>query len=82
MLLSVELSYYPLTQDYKAPIRELIGRLQTTEVDVRPGSMSTQLVGDYDQVMQVLNEAMKWSFETHGKAVFIAKFIEGDRRRD
>lgn len=82
MMLSVELSYYPLTQDYKPPIRDLIARLQASAsgVDVRPGSISTQLFGDYDQVMQVLNEAMKWSFETHGKSVFVAKYIEGDRR--
>jgi uncharacterized protein YqgV (UPF0045/DUF77 family) len=79
-MLSVELSYYPLTQDYKPPIRELIDSLQASGVDVRPGSMSTQLFGDYEQVMEVLSEAMKWSFETHGKAAFVAKFIEGDRR--
>lgn len=81
MMLSVELSYYPLTQNYKTPIRELIEKLQgATEVEIRPNTMSTHLFGDYQQVMDVLNEAMRWSFENYGKAVFVAKFIEGDRR--
>lgn len=80
MMVSVELSYYPLTDDFKPPVRKLVERLQNSGVDVRPNSMSTHLFGEYQQVMDVLNEAMKWSFETYGKAAFVAKFIEGDRR--
>lgn len=80
MMLSVELSYYPLADDFKPPIRELIDRLQNSDVDVRPNGLSTHLFGEYEQVMKVLTDAMQWSFQTYGKAVFVAKFIEGDRR--
>jgi hypothetical protein len=42
--------------------------------------MSTELFGDYDDVMGVLSDAMKWSFENYGKSVFVAKIMAGDRR--
>lgn len=80
MMLSVELSHYPLSGEYKAIIRELIAHLEASGLEVRPNRMSTHIFGEYQQVMDVLGETMKWSFETHGKAAFVAKFLEGDRR--
>ncbi len=35
---------------------------------------------EFDEVMAALSDVMKWSFETHGKAVFTANFLKGDRR--
>lgn len=80
MFLSVQLSYYPLKDSYKQPIRELIARLQQSGLEVYAGRMSTEIFGDYDEVMKVLSDTMKWSFETYGKSVFVAKIMEGDRR--
>lgn len=80
MELSVELSYYPLDADYKPLIRAFIEALKTSGLDVHSNRMSTQLFGDFDDVMSALSQLMKWSFEQHGKAVFVAKFLEGDRR--
>lgn len=80
MYLSVQISYYPLKDDYKPSIKEVIQRLKHSGLEVHANRMSTQVFGDYDQVMQVLSETMKWSFQTHGKAVFTANFLEGDRR--
>lgn len=80
MYLSVQLSYYPLSEDYKPPIREVIARLQASGLEVYPNRMSTQIFGEFDAVMAVLSDTLKWSFETYGKAVFVANFLEGDRR--
>jgi uncharacterized protein YqgV (UPF0045/DUF77 family) len=80
MYLSVQLSWYPLNEEYKEPIRNLIARLEQTDLEVYPGRMSTEIFGDYDEVMSVLSDTMKWSFETYGKSVFVAKIMEGDRR--
>ncbi|WP_375176256.1 thiamine-binding protein [Marinobacter mobilis] len=80
MYLSVQLSYYPLSEDYKPPIREVIARLQASGLDVYPNRMSTQVFGEFEAVMTVLSDTLKWSFETYGKAVFVANFLEGDRR--
>lgn len=80
MFLSVQLSCYPLKEDYKQPIRDLIARLEKTNLEVVAGRMSTEIFGEYDEVMNVLSDTMKWSFETYGKSVFVAKIMEGDRR--
>jgi uncharacterized protein YqgV (UPF0045/DUF77 family) len=80
MYLSVQLSCYPLKDDYKDPIRKLIARLEQSGLEVYPGRMSTEIFGDYDEVMKVLSDTMKWSFESYGKAVFVDKIMEGDRR--
>ncbi|WP_111497860.1 YkoF family thiamine/hydroxymethylpyrimidine-binding protein [Marinobacter bohaiensis] len=80
MYLSVQISHYPLQDDYKPCIKQVIERLKSSELEVHPNRMSTQVFGEFDDVMRVLSETMKWSFETHGKAVFTANFLEGDRR--
>lgn len=80
MYLSVQLSCYPLADDYKPPIHALIKRLEKSGLEVYPGRMSTEIFGEYDEVMKVLSETMKWSFETYGRAVFVAKIMAGDRR--
>jgi hypothetical protein len=38
------------------------------------------MFGEYDEVMRVLSDTMKWSFEEYGKSVFVAKIMAGDRR--
>ncbi len=80
MFLSVQLSCYPLTDDYKPPIRAVVERLEKSGLEIYPGRMSTEMFGEYDEVMRVLSDTMKWSFEEYGKAVFVAKIMEGDRR--
>ncbi|MDX1634925.1 MAG: YkoF family thiamine/hydroxymethylpyrimidine-binding protein [Marinobacter sp.] len=80
MFLSVQLSYYPLADDFKPPIKALIARLEQSGLEVYPNRMSTQIFGDFDEVMKVLSETLRWSFETYGKAVFTANIMEGDRR--
>ncbi len=81
MQLSVEISKYPLANDYKAPIKAFIERIAAVEgLTVISNTMSTQIFGDYDQVMQALQQCMKWSMQTYGKLVFVCKFIPGDLR--
>lgn len=81
MELSVELSFYPLQDQYKKPILAFIADLkQELSIEVIPNRMSTQLFGEYDQVMSALSRLMKNSFEQYGTAVFVAKFINSDRR--
>ena len=64
MKISIELSFYPLQDDYKAEIRALIARLQQqTEISCNTNTMSTQLYGDYDQVMHILHKELKRSLQ-------------------
>ena len=67
MYLSVQLSYYPLADDFKPVVKEVVKRLEATGLEVHPNRMSTQVFGEFDEVMAALSDLMKWSFETHGK---------------
>ncbi len=79
MKLSVEISKYPLHQDYIPFIKDFIERLNAhTGLKVITNTMSTQVFGDYDTLMQVLGEEMKRSHSEYGKIVFVCKFIAGD----
>ena len=79
MKLSVEISKYPLHQDYIPFIKGFIGRVNAyEELKVITNTMSTQIFGDYDLVMQVISTEIKHSYEQFGKAIFVCKFISGD----
>jgi len=76
MELSVEISKYPLADEYIPAIKSFIERLQAVEgLSVVPNTMSTQVFGDYDLVMDTLKQEFKWSYEKFGKAIFVCKFI-------
>ena len=76
MELSVEISKYPLSENYIPAIKDFIERLQATEgLSVVGNTMSTQVFGDYDLVMDTLKDEMRRSYEQFGKANFVCKFI-------
>jgi uncharacterized protein YqgV (UPF0045/DUF77 family) len=76
MLVAVDISLYPLDADFIPPIEDVIARLRghdTIEVITNP--MSTQIRGEYDDVMNVLFREMKTSFEQLPKAVFAIRIL-------
>jgi uncharacterized protein YqgV (UPF0045/DUF77 family) len=78
MQLSIEISLYPLQDDYIPVIKSFIDAANNyTDVTVITSTMSTRLIGEYDIVMKLLNEQIKISFEKFGKQVFVCKFING-----
>lgn len=81
MKLSVEISMYPLADDFKPSIKAVIAAFnQYPELEVITSATSTQLFGNYDVVMDALKIELKRSYETYGQAVFVTKFINGDVR--
>ena len=83
MQLSVEISKYPLVElDYVAAIKDFIERInQHTGLTIETNVMSTQIFGDYDLLMSVINSEMKRSFEQYGTLVFVCKFIPGNLKQ-
>ena len=80
MDIGVEISLYPLRADFVPAIHEFLERLKrAAELRVVTNSMSTQVFGPYDTVMQVLREELRTSFEAlasaQGKAVFVMKVL-------
>lgn len=79
MKTTVEISKYPLNADYEPPIIDFIERIKSNEnILVKTNATSTHLVGDYDDVMSILNKEMKSSFEKYGKAIFVMKVLNGE----
>jgi uncharacterized protein YqgV (UPF0045/DUF77 family) len=79
MKLSVEISKYPLKDEYIPSIQDFIDRLNKhVDLQVITNTMSTQIFGDYDLVMDILKTEIRQSYEKFGRAIFICKFVEGD----
>ena len=79
MNISVELSMYPLCETYGTPILTFIDRLKShAGITVSTNSMSTQVFGPYEVVMEVLNKEMKHAFEGENTVVMVAKFANID----
>jgi uncharacterized protein YqgV (UPF0045/DUF77 family) len=74
--ISVEISLYPLTPDYKAPIRDFIARLKAnSKLTVVSNTMSTQVQGDYDEVWDTLKREMRPNLTGAYRVVFATKFM-------
>lgn len=78
MNISVEISYYPLNQEYVPPIRSFIDRLhQHPGLIIQTNGMSTQVFGEYSLVMDALKQEVGFSFE-NPHSVFVMKIINAD----
>ncbi|MEX2126320.1 MAG: YkoF family thiamine/hydroxymethylpyrimidine-binding protein [Woeseia sp.] len=76
MRVAVDISLYPLADEFLAPIQDVIARLNTHEsLEVLTNPMSTQIRGDYDEVMAALQREMKTTFEAVPKAVFAIRIL-------
>jgi len=78
MKTSVEISYYPLLVEYIPPIRGFIDRMNKyPELICKTSGMSTQIFGEYDELMEALTKEIKRSFELP-HSVFVLKVINAD----
>jgi len=79
MKVTVELSKYPLNENYEPPILDFINRLnQHQNITVKTNATSTHVVGDYDVVMPILQQEIKTSFEKYGKVIFVIKVLHAE----
>lgn len=58
MTVTVEISYYPMTEDFESVILSFIDRISTEGIDVQVGRLSTVMVGEYSTVMNTLQHSM------------------------
>lgn len=80
MRISLDISLYPLTEDYIEPILEFILQLEANEkLVVKRNSLSTQVFGEYRDVMGCIDREMEAVFEVLPHSVFAMKFIGTDR---
>ena len=82
---AVEISMYPLTRDYLAPIQAFIDRLNTHPgLIVHTNALATQIWGPLDQVMAILTQeiARSASVADAPQLVFVMKVLPGLRPPD
>ncbi|MBC8766503.1 thiamine-binding protein [Arenibacter sp. BSSL-BM3] len=79
MNISVELTLSPLQDDFEEHIINFIKKLRVSGLTVLENPLSTQIYGEYDQVMKVLNAEIKASFELMDKGLLFMKIVKSDR---
>lgn len=78
MHVAVEISLYPLADEFIPAIQGFIDRLRAHEdLRVHTNSMSTQVSGDYAAVMGALQAEIAVTFEGDRRAVFVMKVLGG-----
>ena len=65
MRVAADISLYPIADDFIPPIDDVIERLNTHDsLDVITNAMSTQIRGEYDDVMAAIDQEIRKTFST------------------
>lgn len=76
MRVAVDISLYPIDQPHIPPIDDFIARVNRhPSLIVETNRMSTQIRGEYAEVMQVLTDEVRGTFDALPKAVFAIKIL-------
>lgn len=73
---TIEISMYPLHQDYEPHIIAFINALKAHGTfKVRVNETATHLFGDFDAIFDALKVELKNSYAKHEKSVFVLKVL-------
>ncbi len=83
MIVSMEISLYPIADEYIPPIKAFIYRLRESLASsegavIVTNQMSTQVRGELADLMRALEAAVEATFETGGKASVVVKLLNSD----
>ena len=79
MRISVELTMTPLQNDFEPAIIHFIKKLRASNLKVLENPLSTQVYGDYDEVMELLTVEIKEAFELIERGLLYMKIVKSDR---
>ncbi|WP_209401735.1 YkoF family thiamine/hydroxymethylpyrimidine-binding protein [Pseudozobellia sp. WGM2] len=79
MNISVELTFSPLQEDFEQHIINFIKKLRASGLTVLENPLSTQVYGDYDEVMKILQAEIKEAFELMERGLMYMKLVKSDR---
>nr|WP_314289011.1 thiamine-binding protein [uncultured Capnocytophaga sp.] len=79
MKISVELTFSPLQDDFEEPIIRFIKKLRASGLIVQENPLSTQVYGDYAEVMGVLNTEIEEALELVERGLLYMKIVKSDR---
>jgi uncharacterized protein YqgV (UPF0045/DUF77 family) len=70
---------YPLKPDYKPSIKAFIGGLNSyDEITTQENNMSTQVFGEYKEVMKIVTDEIEKASSEEPTVVFVMKLIPFD----
>jgi hypothetical protein len=79
MKISVELTLTPLQDDFEPAIISFIKSLRASGLTVLENPLSTQVYGDYDEVMALLQKEIKTTLEVIERGLLYIKIVKSDR---
>lgn len=79
MKISVELTLTPLQDDFEPAIINFIKNLRNSGLTVLENPLSTQVFGEYDAVMNLLQKEMKVALEAVERGLLYIKIVKSDR---
>ncbi len=79
MKISVELTLTPIQDNFEPAIINFIKQMRSSGLTVRENPLSTQVYGDYDEVMKILNKEIKTAFEAIDRGLIYMKIVKSDR---
>ena len=79
MNISVELTLTPLQDAYEPAIIHFIKKLRASGLTIMENPLSTQVYGDYDAVMTILNAEIKEAFLLIENCLLYMKIVKTDR---
>ena len=81
MQISIEISLYPLNKNFISSIDNFISRLKMYDsIEARTNSMSTQLFGEFDDLIKLLKVEMEKTFKNQTNLAFNLKVVNGDTK--
>ena len=79
MNISVELTLTPLQDDFEPAIINLIKRLRMSGLTIMENPLSTQVYGEYDTVMSLLQKEMKTALMAIENGLLLMKIVKSNR---
>ena len=79
MEISVDLTLSPLQNDYEKHVINFIKALRDSQFKVLENPLSTQIFGNYDELMPFLTKEIKRSFEDVDISVLTIKLVKTNR---
>ena len=82
MQVSIDVSLYPLNEKFIPLINEFINDLKKyNNIEIRTNSISTQLFGEFDDLMSILKIEIEKTFKKEINSVLNLKIVNGDSRK-
>ncbi|MBZ0327599.1 MAG: thiamine-binding protein [Altibacter sp.] len=79
MKISVELTLTPIQDDFEPVIINFIKKLRASGLTVLENPLSTQVYGEYDEVMNLLQKEIKTALEAVERGLLYIKIVKSDR---